>query len=119
MDFTYVALAKGELGKEIENYLSGYGVDVQLDGRPLNFVQRADGCIFRPMWSKDVPWYVSERAAYGITGEDVATNYQLGKGAGIKVVDKLGFGKGDLVVFTQMGRQLRKGRRRLSTGISR
>lgn len=51
------------------------------------------------MQSKDVPWYVAEKADYGITGEDLATEYLLGNSDSIKILSRLGFGKGDLVVF--------------------
>lgn len=97
----FIALGKGELGKEIEKYLKDYGLFVELDGRPLQFVQGDGRRIFRPMQSKDVPWYVAGRADYGITGEDLVTEYALGNGGSIKVLERLGFGKGDLVVFAR------------------
>ncbi len=47
-----------------------------------------------------MPWYVAQRADYGITGEDLIAEYNAGNsGNSIQVLDKLGFGKGDLVVF--------------------
>jgi len=96
---TFIALAKGELGKETERYLKVYGLDISLNGRPLQFVQRIGNRIFRPMSSKDVPWYVAERADYGITGVDLITEFILGNGNSIKVLERLGYGKGDLVIF--------------------
>ncbi len=97
----FIALAKGELGKDIEKYLQAYGLYVQLDGRPMKFVQRIGNRVFRPMQSKDVPWYVAGKADYGITGEDLVEDYLLGSGDEIKIVDRLGFGKADLVVFAR------------------
>lgn len=97
----FIALAKGELGKDIEKYMEGYGIMVQLDGRPLQFEQRIGNRVFAPMQSKDVPRYVAVRADYGITGEDLVEDYRLGSGDTLKVVDKLGFGKADLVVFAK------------------
>lgn len=97
----FIALARGELGKEIEKYLHGYGIMVQLDGRPLQFEQRIGNRVFAPMQSKDVPRYVARKADFGITGEDLVEDYRLGSGDTLKVVDKLGFGKADLVVFAK------------------
>lgn len=97
----FIALSKGELGKEIEDYLKSYGLDIRLEGRPLQFVQRIDNRIFRPMQSKDVPWYVGNRADYGIVGDDLVTAYILEKNNDIKILDRLGFGKGDLVIFSK------------------
>jgi phosphoribosyl-AMP cyclohydrolase len=76
---------------------------VQMEGRPLQFVQRIGNSVFAPMQSKDVPRYVSRRADYGITGEDLTADYNLGNGGTLKIVDKLGFGKADLVVFAKRG----------------
>lgn len=97
----FIALAKGELGKDIEKYLQSYGLMVQLDGRPLQFVQRIGNRVFRPMQSKDVPWYVATRADYGITGEDLTTEYNLGNGKNLKILERLGFGKADLAIFAK------------------
>ncbi len=97
----FIALAKGELGKDTERYLQNYGLAVRLDGRPLQFVQRIDSRVFRPMQSKDVPWYVAEVADYGITGEDLTAEYTLENGSRINILERLGFGKGDLVVFAK------------------
>ncbi|MBI4170095.1 MAG: ATP phosphoribosyltransferase [Candidatus Aenigmarchaeota archaeon] len=97
----FIALAKGELGKQIEDYMGNYGMSVKLDGRPLTFEQRAGNCLFRPMQSKDVPWYVAERGAYGITGEDLVAEYMIGNSGRIKIIQRLGFGKADLVLFAK------------------
>ncbi len=100
---TFIALAKGELGKDTERYLQSYGLAVKLGGRPLQFVQRIGNRTFRPMKAKDVPSYVAETADYGITGEDLANEYSLGNGNSLKILEKLGFGKGDLVLFSKDG----------------
>lgn len=97
----FIALSKGELGKEIEVYLKNYGLNIKLDGRPLQFVQSIDNRIFRPMQSKDVPWYVVSKADYGVVGEDLVTAYTLEKNNDIKILDRLDFGKGDLVIFSK------------------
>lgn len=97
----FIALAKGELGIDTEKYLQNYGLIVRLDGRPLRYEQRIGSIKFRPMASKDVPWYVAEKADYGITGEDLLEDYNLGNGNKLKIVGMAGFGKADLVVFAR------------------
>ena len=76
---------------------------VKLDGRPLQFEQRIGNRVFAPMQSKDIPRYVAARADYGITGEDMIEDYRLGSGNTLKILDKPGFGKADLVVFAKDG----------------
>lgn len=100
-DETILALSKGELGNEIEKYLKSYGLYVKINNRPVSFVQRVGNRIFRPMRSGDVPRYVAERADYGITGEDMVAEYNINNTAGIRILDKLGFGKGNLVLFSR------------------
>ncbi len=102
----FIALAKGELGKEIEKYLRCYEIALNLEGRPLRYRQRIGNRIFDIMQSKDVPRYVDnpEGADYGITGSDLVMDYMLGtrtsgKNNNIRISEKLGFGKGDLVIF--------------------
>jgi ATP phosphoribosyltransferase len=99
MSSSIIAVAKGELGEGIQKYLESYGVFVELNGRPLKFVNKAGKCIFRPMRSGDVPWYTASVADYGITGEDLVENYNCGTSMPLKIVKRLGFGNADLVAF--------------------
>ena len=119
-----IALAKGELAKPVEDYLKSYGIDVVVEERPVTFVQRMGNVNFRPMRSNDVPRYVGGIAeagiyfegweGYGITGQDFTTEYDLNNPKKIKVIKRLGFGEGDLVLFsTRNTKQLRKGLNRV------
>jgi len=101
---TKIAVAKGELGSKIEGWLRGnYGVSIRIEGRPLSYKQSVGSLEFVPMTSKDVPMCVANGLVkYGITGNDLVDNYNLGAGVRIlKTLKELDFGKGDLVLFSE------------------
>lgn len=89
-----VALAKGELGQPIEEYMKSLGYNVQVTGKP-RYVQRRRDIIFRIMRAKDVAELVGSRYDFGITGKDCVVE----ENSKANVLEELRFGIGRVVVY--------------------
>lgn len=106
-----VALAKGELGTSVQGYLSRtYGIEINIEDRPVDFKQSIGKVTFWPTKSEDVPRcvggfyddgvHISPGAHFGITGLDFVTTYKLEGHGRLKVLRDLDFGEGDILLFS-------------------
>jgi len=93
----FIGLSKGELGKDIQEYLKRYGTEVDLCDRA--YTKRQGNNIFRVLRSRDVPRFVGKGYDFGITGKDCCEDEKLGGNDNFDYLDELDFGKGSLVFY--------------------